>query len=177
MGGERQAEATTATIQYQIKCEDEYREVCPKKHYGGYGKKNYCKKHKSKVCYNSPKIAKSAKAITVKVPVAKEKCEERGVSIPKVKCEEVSEEKCFELPYTTKKSDSFEKCSTGIGPPKCEKTKVTLPKQVCIGHVSHQTTYRQEFPISYDHQQQTTYKSATYEDSVLKNADGLRPII
>ena len=42
------------------------------------------------------------------------------------------EEKCFQLPYTKEESEELEKCTTVLGPPKCEQTPVVLPKQVCV---------------------------------------------
>ena len=46
------------------------------------------------------------------------------------------EEKCFQLPYTVEEEEELERCSTVVGPPRCEQTPVTLPKQVCV-HIEH----------------------------------------
>ena len=44
----------------------------------------------------------------------------------------MQEKKCFQLPYTVEEEEELEKCTTRLGPPKCEQTPVTLPKQICV---------------------------------------------
>ena len=42
------------------------------------------------------------------------------------------DKKCFQLPYTVEEEEELEKCTTKLGPPRCEKTPVSLPKQICV---------------------------------------------
>jgi len=146
-----EAEATTATVDYEVKCEDDYQEVCPQKQYGGYGHNGYCKREKTKVCYNTPKASPAKKTISVELPVPREKCEEKQVKLPKVVCEESTEDRCYQLPYTTQEAEDFEQCTTDLGAPKCQQTKVKLPKQVCVGPVAYkpEPVYHAVTPAPY----------------------------
>ena len=36
------------------------------------------------------------------------------------------------MPHTVEEEEELERCSTKLGPPKCEVTLVKLPKQVCV---------------------------------------------
>ena len=44
----------------------------------------------------------------------------------------MKDEKCFQLPYTVEEEQELERCSTVLGPAKCDVTPVTLPKQICV---------------------------------------------
>jgi len=149
----QEVETTSVKVEYEVKCEDEARQVCPQQQYGGYGHKGqqgYCKHSNTKVCYNTPKASPSPQTVSVDLPVPKEKCEEREVKIPRVECEDVTEERCFNLPFTTQETESFEQCTTELGPPKCQETTVKLPKQVCVGPFFHpEPSYHTPTPTSY----------------------------
>merc|ERR1711970_1561792 len=64
-------------------------------------------------------------------PVPEKQCENRPVMLPRVKCEEVVEKRCFQLPSADLDSTTLEKCSTQLGAPKCRQVPVKLPRQVC----------------------------------------------
>ena len=44
----------------------------------------------------------------------------------------MQEQKCFQLPYSKEEKEELERCTTVLGPPKCEQTPVVLPKQICV---------------------------------------------
>merc|ERR1712200_101127 len=69
--------------------------------------------------------------ITLDTPVPEKMCENRPVMLPRVKCEEVVEKRCFQLPSADLDSTTLEKCSTQLGSPKCRQVPVKLPRQVC----------------------------------------------
>merc|ERR1712203_478896 len=58
-------------------------------------------------------------------------CENRPVMLPRGKCEEVVEKRCFQPPSADLDSTTLEKCSTQLGAPKCRQVPVKLPRQVC----------------------------------------------
>ena len=146
-----ETEATTLTVDYEVKCEEETTRACPPtSNYGGYaGAGGYCKEEKTEVCYNLPTVSPAKTPVTVGYPVAEKKCENKPVKIPTVSCTEETvsprilsdikislkyfqEKKCFQLPYTKEEKEEFERCTTVLGPPKCEQTAVVLPKQICV---------------------------------------------
>jgi len=119
-------------VEYETKCEEETQKVCPEQKYGGYGHQGYCKSVKNQVCYNVPVVSPAKTSVTVGYPVPEKKCENRPVKLPKVKCDEISEDKCFQLPFTSEETQSLERCTTELGHPKCEQTPIKLPRQVCV---------------------------------------------
>merc|ERR1711913_31585 len=129
-----ESEAITVKVGYETKCEEEAQKVCPEKQYGYQG---YCKTVKNQVCYNVPVVSPDKTSVTVGYPVPEKKCENKPVKLPKVKCDEVEEEKCFQLPFTSEETETLEKCTTELGHPKCEQTPIKLPRQVCV----HQKKY------------------------------------
>jgi len=118
--GQVEGEVKSVDVSYDLKCED------APSHYGhGYGK------DQSKVCYNKPKLSPATSSITLETPVPEKQCENRPVMLPRVKCEEVVEKRCFQLPSADLDSTTLEKCSTQLGAPKCRQVPVKLPRQVC----------------------------------------------
>lgn len=130
----QETEATSLTVDYEMKCEEEITRACPPtSSYGGYaGGGGYCKEEKTEVCYNLPVVSPAKTQVTVGYPVAEKKCENKPVKIPTVSCTEETEEKCFQLPYSKEEKKELERCTTVLGPPKCEQTPVVLPKQICV---------------------------------------------
>jgi len=118
--GQVEGEVKSVDVAYDLKCED------APSHYGhGYGK------DQSKVCYNKPKLSPATSSITLETPVPEKQCENRPVMLPRVKCEEVVEKRCFQLPSADLDSTTLEKCSTQLGAPNCRQVPVKLPRQVC----------------------------------------------
>ena len=76
----REAEATTLTVDYEVKCgekEETTGASCP---YGG------CQKEKT--CSNLPRVSPAKTPVMVGYPVVERKCENKPVKIPKVTCTE-----------------------------------------------------------------------------------------
>jgi len=128
----QEAEATTVEVQYEKNCVEENQKVCPDQKYGGYGHQGYCKQVQNEICYNVPKLNPAKTTVPVGYPVPERKCENKQVKLPRIKCDEVSEKKCFQLPYTAEETQTLSRCSTRLGHPKCEQTPILLPKQICV---------------------------------------------
>merc|ERR1719312_550941 len=125
---EMDAEAKTVEASYDVRCESTSQEYCPRQQGYGHG---YCKHHSTKVCYNEPSLSSTRKPVKVGYPVANKVCENKPVTIPKVNCEDVTEERCIPLPFTQEETLDLEKCRAEIGREECEETVLTLPKQIC----------------------------------------------
>ena len=66
----QETEATTLTVDYEVKCEEETSRACPPtSNYGGYaGAGGYCKEEKAEVCYNLPTVSPATVAALVPTP-------------------------------------------------------------------------------------------------------------
>ena len=53
------------------------------------------------------------------------------ISLSRISCKDLSEEKCNTVPEIEIVPETFEKCVTGLTDPAYQAVKLTLPKQVC----------------------------------------------
>merc|ERR1712076_310577 len=126
----------TVEVTFQKECETMMVTVCePAPHhgyggYGGYGH-NYCKEVAQETCYNNPVITVTEPKITVTYPEPIKTCVNKPISLPRISCEDLSEEKCITVPEIEVVSETFEKCVTALTDPACQAVELTLPKQVC----------------------------------------------
>merc|ERR1739846_50607 len=115
-------------------CETMMVTVCEPGHgyggYGGYGH-NYCKEVAQETCYNVPVVTVVEPAVTVTYPEPIKTCVNKPISLPRISCEDLSEEKCITVPEVEVVSETFEKCVTALAAPACQAVELTLPKQVC----------------------------------------------
>merc|ERR1712200_372107 len=103
--------AKTVEISFKKECETQMVTVCQPQGYGyghqGYGH-NYCKEVAQETCVNEP------------------------ISLPRISCEDLTEEKCVTVPEVEDVTEAAEKCVTGLTDPACQAVELTLPKQVCV---------------------------------------------
>jgi len=129
-------EATTAKtveVSFNKECENMMVTVCqPNAGYGyhAYGH-NYCKEVAQETCYNVPVLTVVEPAVDVIYPEPIKTCVNKPISLPRISCEDLSEEKCITVPEIEVVSETFEKCVTGLVDPACQAVELTLPKQVC----------------------------------------------
>merc|ERR1711890_134620 len=129
-------EATTAKtveVSFKKECENMMVTVCqPNAGYGyhAYGH-NYCKDVAQETCYNVPVLTVVEPAVDVIYPEPIKTCVNKPISLPRISCEDLSEEKCITVPEIEVVSETFEKCVTGLTDPACQAVELTLPKQVC----------------------------------------------
>merc|ERR1719433_109359 len=129
-------EATTAKtveVSFKKECENMMVTVCqPNAGYGyhAYGH-NYCKEVAQETCYNVPVLTVVEPAVDVIYPEPIKTCVNKPISLPRISCEDLSEEKCITVPEIEVVSETFEKCVTGLTDPACRAVELTLPKQVC----------------------------------------------
>merc|ERR1712115_536106 len=124
----------TVEITFEKTCETMMVTVCEPGHgYGGYGYgHNYCKEVAQETCYNNPVVTVVTPAITVTYPEPIKTCVNKPISLPRISCEDLSEEKCVTVPEVEVVSETFEKCVTALAAPACQAVELTLPKQVCV---------------------------------------------
>ena len=128
-----QAEATTVSVSFEKECMDQMVTVCqanPGQGYHSYGH-TYCKEVTQHTCYNSPMAMPMVEPVTITVPEAMMKCENRPISLPRVTCQNLTEQKCFMVPEVMEEMETVEKCEVGLGSPNCQMVELDLPKQIC----------------------------------------------
>merc|ERR1711931_135791 len=129
--------AKTVEVSFNKECETQMVTVCQPAQYGyghghgGYGH-NYCKEVAQETCYNVPVVTVVEPAVTVTYPEPIKTCVNKPISLPRISCEDLSEEKCITVPEVEVVSETFEKCVTALAAPACQAVELTLPKQVCV---------------------------------------------
>merc|ERR1711874_427958 len=81
---EKQSESTVATtvkVTYAKECS-----------------KQYCKQQPQNTCYNVPKVTKAEKKVSVVFPSPVKSCTNKPISVPRVSCEDLIENKCITVP-------------------------------------------------------------------------------
>ena len=128
-----QAEASTVSVSFKKECMDQMVTVCqanPGHGYHSYGH-SYCKEVAQQTCYNSPMVMPMVEPVAVTFPEAMMKCENRPISLPRVACQNLTEQKCFMVPEVMEAMETVEKCEVGLGAPNCKMVELDLPKQIC----------------------------------------------
>merc|ERR1712048_513930 len=149
-------EATTAKIvevSFKKECETQMVTVCqptPGYRYHSYGHK-YCKEVSQETCYNVPVLTVVEPAVDVTYPEPIKTCLNKPISLPRISCEDLSEEKCITVPEVEDVSETFEKCVTALAAPACQNVELTLPKQVCkeINYGYAEDTHEAPEPVTY----------------------------
>merc|ERR1712106_750505 len=130
--------AKTVEVSFEKKCETQMVTVCQPQQYGyghgghgGYGH-NYCKEVAQETCYNVPVVTVVEPAVDVVYPEPIKTCVNKPISLPRISCEDLTEERCITVPEVETVSETLEKCVTVLGAPACQAVELTLPKQVCV---------------------------------------------
>jgi len=130
------AENTTATtyeVSFTQECQTQAVTVCQPSAgsgYYSYGQQD-CKEEEEKTCYKVPTVMPRQETVTVSYPEPVEDCMQKTITIPRVACEDVMEERCIMVPEIMDDMEMVEKCEVTIGSPSCQVMEVALPMQVC----------------------------------------------
>jgi len=148
---EKQSEktvATTVAVTYAKECTNQKVTVCqPSQGYShqSYGQQ-YCKEDYQKTCYNVPKVTPVEKKVSVVFPSPVKSCSDKPITIPRVSCEDLIENKCITVPDVKDEIKKVEKCEVSLAEPSCQEVSLTLPKQVCTdlvyGHAQELTAHQ-----------------------------------
>ena len=135
---QQKTEATTAKtveVTFEKKEDVQMVTVCQPGHHGyGYGSygHNYCKEVAQTTAYNVPVVTPVDVPVEVAYPEAIKTCVDKPISLPRVTCEDIVEDRTITVPEVEDSSVSVEKCDTKLAAPACQKVELTLPKQVCV---------------------------------------------
>jgi hypothetical protein len=125
--------AKTVEVTFVKECKAQMVTVCQPAEYGygqGYGH-NYCKEVAQETCFNNPVVTPVEPAVDVTYPEPIKTCVNIPIILPRISCEDLSEEKCITVPAIEDVSETFENCVTSLAAPACQAVELTLPKQVC----------------------------------------------
>jgi hypothetical protein len=125
--------AKTVEVSFEKKSDTQMVTVCqPSQGHGyqSYGHQ-YCKEVEQTTSYNVPVVTQIDVDVKVGYPEPIKTCVNKPISLPRITCEVLTENKCVSQPEVEEGSESVEKCTVGLGEPTCQKVELTLPKQVC----------------------------------------------
>ena len=81
-------------------------------------------------------------------------CVNKPIQLPRISCEDLTEEKCITVPEIEPVTESVDKCVTGLTAPACQAVELTLPKQVCVeliyGHAEDHAEVEAEQPYPHE---------------------------
>merc|ERR1712001_301398 len=152
---QQKTEATTAKtveVTFEKKEDVQMVTVCQPGHHGyGYGSygHNYCKEVAQTTAYNVPVVTPVDVPVEVAYPEAIKTCVDKPISLPRVTCEDIVEDRTITVPEVEDSSVSVEKCDTKLAAPACQKVELPLPKQVCV-----------ELVYGYAHEPEPAYAPA-----------------
>merc|ERR1719206_455436 len=152
---QQKTEATTAKtveVTFEKQCDTQLVTVCqptPGYRYHSYGH-NYCNEVAQETCYNVPVVTPVEPAVEVVYPEPNKTCVNKPISLPRISCEDLTEEKCITVPEVEDSTVTSEKCITQLAAPACQAVELTLPKQVCkeINYGYAEDTHEVE-PVTY----------------------------
>jgi len=144
--------AKTVEVTFERICNTQMVTVCqptPGYGYHSYGH-NYCKEVAQETCYNSPVVTPTEPAVTVAYPEPIKTCVQKPIDLPRITCEDLTEEKCITVPEVQEAIATVDKCITQLAAPACQQVELTLPKQVCkeINYGYAEETHDVE-PVTY----------------------------
>ena len=148
--------AKTAEVAFEKQCSKQMVTVCQPAQYGyghaygehGYGE-NLCKEVAQETCYNVPIVTTVEPPVDVTFPEPVKACVNKPIALPRISCEDLSEEKCITVPKVEDDVEVVDKCVTVLTDPDCQAVELTLPKQSCVELVYGyaETAHHQEAPV------------------------------
>lgn len=161
-------EASGSTVEVSFKKESNVQmvTVCQPSYghgYHSYGHQ-YCKEVAQETSYNVPVVTPVDVPVRIGYPEPIKTCVNKPITLPRLSCETVTEQKCVDQPEVVDETVSIEKCTTRLGTPRCQKVELTLPKQKCIeivyGYAEDPHPHQAEYPT----QEHAAYPQPSYPE-------------
>ena len=105
-------------VTYSKDCVEQMVTVC-QPGYGGYGYQPKCKELAQETCFNKPSTIPREEEVTLMVPTPSQECGPMQVEIPTITCEEVTEERCVQLPSVEEAEVEAQQCTVDVGGQNC----------------------------------------------------------
>ena len=87
------------------------------------GYQHKCKELAQETCYNKPTTAPRQEKVTLMVPSPSQDCGPMQVEIPTVTCEEVTEERCVQLPSLEEAQVEAQQCTVALAGQNCREVR------------------------------------------------------
>merc|ERR1712168_1489171 len=125
-------QAKLVDVDWLKECKDEV--VCKEPHsHGAYHKDSYCKEQIKSVCYDSPVVRPVGREVVLKLPQPYQVCIIKEIVLPRVKCTQISENKCSHGQRIRDGEEIYvDKCTVNFGQDQCHHSQIRLPKQGCL---------------------------------------------
>merc|ERR1712106_1214251 len=134
------APCTTTQVTYDQKSETMKVTACNAKA-SGYGQQSYghgkgehqvCREEYQTQAYKVPLVTVPLEvSCSLAYPAPKKVCVTKAIKITEVKCEDLIENKCFNVAKFADSTNTVEQKEIIIGEPSCEQITLTLPTQAC----------------------------------------------
>ena len=142
----------TVEIEFEKECETQMVTVCEPAVYGpksrppplygyahhGHVSEHYCKEVAQETCSHVPIVKIVEPPVEVRYPEPIKACTNKPIHLPRISCEDISVERCIDVPEVKDTTETVRKCTTTISPG-CQPADLMLPQQVCneltYGHV------------------------------------------
>merc|ERR1712106_824870 len=134
------APCTTTQVTYEEKSETMKVTACGASGYGspgyghghGHGEHLVCREEYQTQAYRVPLVTVPLEVTcSLAHPAPKQVCVTKAIEITEVKCEDLIENKCFNVAKFADSTNTVEQKEIIIGEPSCEKITLTLPTQAC----------------------------------------------
>jgi len=124
--------AKLVDVDWLKECKEEV--VCKEPHsHGAYHKDSYCKEQIKSVCYDSPVVRPVEREVVLKLPQPYQVCIIKEIVLPRVKCTQISENKCSHGQRIRDGEEIYvDKCTVNFGQDQCHHSQIRLPKQGCL---------------------------------------------
>merc|ERR1712038_1704886 len=127
--------ATTTKVTYETKTETMKVTTCKASgygdHYGG-GEHQYCHEEYQTQSFKVPLVTEPlAVEVDVAAPEPVQNCVTKEITITEVVCNDIKEEKCFNLAKFADDTNTIDQTEIVLGEPNCNDVTLTLPTQAC----------------------------------------------
>merc|ERR1739845_172356 len=129
---------TVTQVTYADKSETMKVTSCKPSGYGdhyGAGEHQYCREEYQTQAYKVPLVTEpKEETCSLAYPNPNKVCVTKAIEITEVKCEDIVENKCFNVAKFEDSTNTIEQKEIVIGEPSCEQLTLTLPTQACQKH-------------------------------------------
>merc|ERR1711970_1361829 len=133
------APCTTTQVTYEEKSETMKVTTCGATGYGspgyGHGEHQVCREEYQTQAYKVPLVTVPLEVTcSLAYPAPKQVCVTKAIEITEVKCEDLIENKCFNVAKFADATNTVDQKEVIIGEPSCEDATLSLPPQACTKH-------------------------------------------
>jgi len=127
-------QAKTVQIVFTLECSNHKVTVCQASDYRQHAlglSKLHCNPLMQRRCYHTPLLKTVEPLVKVSIPHLEKTCSKKTISLPQVKCQDISRRHCIQVPEVREVEErGAQKCKVHIQE-ECREAVLELPKQAC----------------------------------------------